>query len=52
MKEVKFDFPTAYEATDVEGDMLWNALMPRMWTSSPLSHSPPKPPRLESKTDD
>lgn len=28
MKEVTFDFPTPYENTSVEGDKLWDALMP------------------------
>ncbi|KAK7708892.1 hypothetical protein SLS64_006372 [Diaporthe eres] len=28
MKEVKFDFPTDYEDTSVEGDKLWDKLMP------------------------
>jgi hypothetical protein len=28
MKVVKFDFPTDYEDTSVEGDKLWNKLMP------------------------
>lgn len=29
MKGVKFDFPTDYEDTSVEGDKLWDKLMPR-----------------------
>lgn len=28
MKGVKFDFPTDYEDTSVEGDKLWDKLMP------------------------
>ncbi|KAF3768853.1 hypothetical protein M406DRAFT_327269 [Cryphonectria parasitica EP155] len=28
MKEVKFDFPTAYEDTSIDGDKLWDDLMP------------------------
>lgn len=28
IKEVKFDFPTDYEDTSVEGDKLWDKLMP------------------------
>lgn len=27
--DVKFDFPTDYEDTSVEGDKLWDELMPR-----------------------
>lgn len=34
MKGVKFDFPTDYEDTSVEGDKLWDKLMPSKW---PLS---------------
>lgn len=28
MKEVKFEFPTEYEDTGVDGDKLWKELMP------------------------
>lgn len=28
-RKVQFDFPTAYEETSIEGDKLWDALMPR-----------------------
>lgn len=28
-REIQFDFPTAYEETSIEGDKLWDALMPR-----------------------
>jgi hypothetical protein len=28
MKEVVFEFPTSYEDTGLEGDELWNELMP------------------------
>lgn len=32
MKGVKFGFPTPYEDTDIAGDKLWDALMPRKYT--------------------
>lgn len=36
MKEVQFQFPSGYEATNSPGDQLWNELMPREF-------SPPRP---------
>lgn len=29
MRGVQFDFPTKYEDTSIDGDKLWDALMPR-----------------------
>jgi hypothetical protein len=39
MVERKFTFPTPYEDTEIEGDKLWNDLMPRI-SSLPSPNSP------------